>query len=158
MKILIHPNKLLKVVAEPVTNITSKLYNIIEDMKFVMNNNNGCGLAATQVGVDKRVFVYDKDKVIINPRIVRTKNSIISKDEGCLSIPGFTFNIKRSEKVFIVGIDIDEKEIEIEADGILSIIFQHEIDHLNGIVLVDHLSALKKKMYKKKLKKRDKFI
>jgi len=158
MKILTYPDKLLKVTADYVTNIDGKLVDIIEDMKFLMNEYNGLGLAATQVALDKRLFVYDKDKVIINPEIKDSGRKIDSRDEGCLSIPGLTFNIKRAEKIFVVGIDIDGNELELELGNTDSIIFQHEIDHLDGKLILDHLSNLKKKMYKKKIKKRVKFM
>ncbi|MFW9871672.1 MAG: peptide deformylase [Candidatus Thorarchaeota archaeon] len=162
MNILIYPDERLKVVSTRVEDINSELCDLISIMNMVMYDSDGLGLAAIQVGIDKRFFVYDilrnnKPKTIINPEIIYTEGITISEGEGCLSLPGITSNLKRAKKILVGGVDINGKEVEVEADGLLSILFQHEIDHLNGFLLIDHFSSLKRKLYEKKLKKIKKY-
>jgi len=160
MKILTYPDERLKMISEPIANITDEIVNLAETMIEIMNKKNGLGLAAIQIGVDKRMFVYDiydRSSVFINPEIISSEGIIISEGEGCLSVPGISSNIKRAKKILIKGLDIDGTNKEFEADGLMSIVFQHEIDHLNGILFIDHFSKLKRKLYEKKLlKKREK--
>jgi len=117
-------------------------------------------LAACQVGVPQRVIVLDVSPMdpqkslftLINPEILAEEGQV-DHEEGCLSVPEFTENVKRSARVRVKGLSPDGKEMEIEADGILAIALQHEIDHLNGILILDRISRLKRELYQKRLKK-----
>ncbi|MEN2985215.1 MAG: peptide deformylase [Thermodesulfovibrionaceae bacterium] len=152
-----YPDEILKKVAEPVTKINGELQKLIDDMIETMYASNGVGLAAPQVGVLKRVIVVDTSArqknqsllVLINPEIVNYEGEVLS-EEGCLSVPGFTTKLNRKEKIYIKAFDRKGKPIEIEADGLLSRALQHEIDHLNGILIIDRLSPLKKELFRRK--------
>ena len=154
---------ILREETEEVKNIDGELVDFVKKMFFTMYNNRGIGLAATQVGSKKRFFIVDltlnqepgKKLVIINPVIVESEGEEIG-EEGCLSVPGVTESVKRKEKVLLKGISLDEKEIEIEASGLLARVFQHEIDHLHGKLFIDYLSPIKKTLLIKKLKKQRK--
>ncbi len=161
IKIRIYPDPVLRQVAEPVKDIDGEIQKIIEQMFAAMYGTpNGIGLAANQVGVTKRIIVVDfkreKKKgaplVLINPEIVWSDGSI-TNEEACLSIPGFSAKVTRREKVGVRGYDREGKVIEIEAKGIEAICFQHEIDHLNGTLFIDHISSLKRAIFKRKMKK-----
>ncbi|MEJ2475696.1 MAG: peptide deformylase, partial [Desulfobacterales bacterium] len=114
-----------------------------------------------QVGSDKQVLVYDEKPsesdrgygVIINPTIVETEGQIISENEGCLSVPDFRSDVKRAARIVVEGVDRDGKSLRFEADGFLAIVLQHEIDHLNGTLFIDRISALKRELYKRRMKK-----
>ncbi len=118
-------------------------------------------LAAIQVGINKSLLIYDispRDEkrslqVLINPRIIESEGSTISEDEGCLSVPDFKANVKRAASVFVEGFDNKEKPLRLEAEGLLAVVLQHEIDHLNGILFIDRISSLKRGMYKRRVKK-----
>jgi len=141
-----------------VTDIDAQIQAIIEDMAETMYDAPGVGLAAIQAGIDKSIIVYDPDaddqkrdfQVLINPEIVFSDGSMVSENEGCLSVPDFRADVKRSELVTVEGLDRNSKPIKIEAEGLLSVIMQHEIDHLKGILFIDRISALKRQLYKKK--------
>jgi peptide deformylase len=139
--------------AKEVTEFDSDLRELVADMFETMDAAPGVGLAATQVGIGKRVFVYsypdDDDNerrgVVINPEIVRSPISPREPDEedeseGCLSVPGERFPIQRADRVTITGVDLEQKPVKIEADGWFARIFQHEYDHLDGILYVDKLN------------------
>lgn len=155
-----YPDDVLKKVAEPVNEINGELQKLIDDMIETMYSSNGVGLAASQVGVLKRIIVVDTSSrqegqsllVLINPEIVDCQGEILS-EEGCLSIPGFITKLKRKEKVFLRALDRQGNPVEIEADGLLSRALQHEVDHLNGILIVDRLSPLKKELFRRKYSK-----
>lgn len=155
-----YPDDVLKKVAEPVNEINGELQKLIDDMIETMYSSNGVGLAASQVGVLKRIIVVDTSSrqegqsllVLINPEIVDCQGEILS-EEGCLSIPGFITKLKRKEKVFLKALDRQGNPVEIEADGLLSRALQHEVDHLNGILIVDRLSPLKKELFRRKYSK-----
>ena len=162
LKIRTYPDPILREIAEPVKNIDESVQDIIESMLATMYNTpNGIGLAANQVGIKKRIIVFDfyreKDKkgkpsALINPEIIWSDGSI-TREEACLSIPEFSAEVTRKKKVKVRGYDRDGKIVEIEAEDIEAICLQHEIDHLNGILFIDHLSALKRAIFKKKMKK-----
>ena len=131
----------LKQVARPVDDIDGSLIRLVDDMVETMYESEGAGLAAPQVGVQKRMFVYDVGdgpEVMINPTIVETAGEWYY-DEGCLSIPGLRLGIVRPEKVLIRGLGIDGEELSIEADEFLGRVFQHEVDHLDGVLMVERL-------------------
>jgi peptide deformylase len=133
----------LKQPARPVVEITADLIPLVNGMYETMALAEGVGLAAPQVGVRKRLFTYDLHEgdgpgVVINPEIVETTGEI-EWEEGCLSVPGFKFEIVRAERVTMRGIDLDGKEIVLEGDDLLARMIQHEIDHLDGVLLLDRL-------------------
>ena len=124
-----------------VTDVDGALVRLTDDMFTTMYEAPGIGLAAPQVGVQKRFFVYDHGEgagVILNPRIIESDGEW-TFEEGCLSIPDLTWEITRPKQIHLVGVDLDGNEVSIEADEIEARLFQHEIDHLDGILLVDHL-------------------
>jgi len=161
LDILTYPDKFLRRSSRPVDNIDGAVQKIIDDMAVTMYEARGAGLASIQVGCDKSLMVYDlapRDEkhalqVLINPRIVTREGQIVSEDEGCLSIPDFRANVKRYESIQVEGFDREGKPLRIEASGLMAVILQHEIDHLNGTLFIDHVSALKRQLYKNKIKK-----
>lgn len=131
----------LRTPADDVTDIDGRLARLCDDMLDTMYDAAGIGLAAPQVGVRKRFFVYDHGggpEVLINPEITEADGEW-EYDEGCLSVPGLSWTIVRPKTVHITGYDLDGNDVSIEADEIVARLFQHELDHLNGVLLVDHL-------------------
>ena len=131
----------LRTRATEVTEVTGALVRLTEDMLTTMYDAPGIGLAAPQVGVQKRIFVYDWGEgpgVVVNPRIEGSDGEWVY-EEGCLSIPGLTWEILRPKEVHLVGVDLDGNEVSIEADELPARLFQHELDHLDGVLLLDHL-------------------
>lgn len=129
--------------AEEVTDIDGRLAKLCEDMFATMYEAPGIGLAAPQIGVQKRFFVYDLgagdgQQVLINPEIVESDGEM-EFFEGCLSIPGLHFDIVRPERVAVRGVDLDGNEVEFEADDLLGRLVQHELDHLDGVLMIDRL-------------------
>jgi len=161
LKILTYPDKFLKNKTVPVETIDEETQTLIEDMADTMYEAPGVGLAATQVGSNKSIIVYDPTadqeqrpyQVLINPEIVSTEGEVLSENEGCLSVPEFRADVKRAAFALVKGQDREGNPVQIEAEGLLSVILQHEIDHLNGILFIDRISALKREMYKRKVKK-----
>jgi peptide deformylase len=161
LEILTYPNQFLRTKTKAVENIDGTLQELIAAMADTMYAVPGIGLAAIQVGSDQSMLIYDMSaeeknglfQVIINPKIVDQHGEIKSEDEGCLSVPEYRSTIKRAESVLVEGIDKDGNPIQIEAEGFHSIVLQHEIDHLNGTLFIDHMSALKRKLFKKRFLK-----
>ncbi|MCF8024107.1 MAG: peptide deformylase [Desulfobacteraceae bacterium] len=157
LNILTYPDPFLKEPVKPVENIDDDLLRIIDDMAETMYQAPGVGLAAIQAGIDKSVIVYDPEeqgfRALINPEIIEAEGRTISENEGCLSVPDFRSDVQRFERIVVKGLDRDGKNLKFEATGVLSVILQHEIDHLNGILFIDRISALKRQMYKRKRKK-----
>jgi peptide deformylase len=161
LKILTYPDEFLSEPTKPVENIDEKIQNLIKDMASIMYQAPGIGLAAIQVGINKSLLIYDVSprdekrslQVLINPRIVESEGTTISEDEGCLSVPDFRSNVKRAASVLVEGLDSEEKPLRIEAEGLLAVVLQHEIDHLNGILFIDRISSLKREIYKRRVKK-----
>ncbi|MFA5905425.1 MAG: peptide deformylase [Desulfobacula sp.] len=164
--ILTYPEKSLLKPSDKVEIIDDEIRTLINDMGETMFDAPGVGLAAPQVGVNKRVIVYDlhagdKDddgitqefKALINPEIIEASGSIISEKEGCLSVVDYNADVKRYETVVVKALDIEGNPMEFKADGIFSVIMQHEIDHLDGILFINRISVLKRSLYKKKLAK-----
>tara|TARA_B100000700_G_scaffold315405_1_gene403416 strand:- start:586 stop:1119 length:534 start_codon:yes stop_codon:yes gene_type:complete len=155
LEIRVFGDPVLKRVAEDVENIDGALASLCERMLSAMYQAPGIGLAAPQVGISKRFFVYDYGqgpKVLINPEIVESHGEW-DYDEGCLSVPGLSWNIIRPKEIHIVGYGIDGEEISIEADELESRLYQHELDHLNGKLLLDYLDEEQQKEAKKILRK-----
>lgn len=145
-----YPEKILKTKTEKITRIDGKLWKLSRDMIETMYFFNGIGLAANQVGELSSVFVADvkpegirKPLVLFNPQILSSMESCYF-EEGCLSFPGISAKIKRARKIVVCGITPDEKEIKMEVEGILARVFQHEIDHLNGILLFDRVNIFRR--------------
>jgi len=155
-----YPDEVLKKKAEAISEINGDLQKLIDDMIETMYNANGVGLAAPQVGVSKRLIVVDTSPreenqsliVLINPEIINSEGEILS-EEGCLSLPGFITRLKRKEKVIVRGLDRKGKEVEIEGTGLLARALQHEIDHLDGMLLIDRISPLKRELFRRKYSK-----
>ena len=137
----------LKTVADAVVNIDEKLVQLTDQMFDVMYKAPGIGLAATQIGVQRQVFVWDIEeerRVILNPQIVESSGEWLY-DEGCLSIPGIYVEMLRPKKVLVRGINLDGNQVEFEADELLARLFQHEVDHLNGVLMFDRMSTDQRK-------------
>jgi len=160
LPILQYPDARLREAAKPVAKITPEILDLVENMAETMYDAPGCGLAANQVGVALRIFVIDTAnedepsdlKVFINPEILEL-DGVQIWEEGCLSFPGATEEIKRAERVKVRALDRDGKEFTLEAEGLLAVAVQHENDHLNGVLMIDKLSALKKRMMSKKVER-----
>ena len=134
----------LRQVAADVTEIDDGIVRIVDDMIPTMYDAEGFGLAAPQVGIQKRLFVYDVHddagpRVLVNP-VISDSDGEWEYEEGCLSIPGMAFEIVRPKTVLITGVDLDGNDVSIEADELLARLFQHELDHLDGVLLFDHLN------------------
>ncbi len=159
-KILHYPESLLRQVSQPVAAIDDEIRELARDLAETMYAAPGVGLAAPQVGVLKRVIVLDcapsgeEPQLVaaVNPELVAQEGEI-NDEEGCLSVPGYYAKVVRSPKVRVRYLDLDGNPVELETEGLLAVAFQHEIDHLNGVLFVDHLSSLKKGLFKKKYKK-----
>jgi peptide deformylase len=142
------------------TAFTPKVKALIDDLFDTMDAADGIGLAATQIGVSLRVFVYDvreeeaEPGALVNPRIVSATGSV-KESEGCLSIPGLTEIVRRDDEVVVEGLDREGNPTRIEAAGLLSRCLQHENDHLDGVLFIDRISAIKRKMLLQKWKKMD---
>ena len=155
-----YPDPVLRARAQPIENIDGKLQELIDSMTETMYKAPGIGLAAPQVGESIRLVVYDvtpaedgdKINVIINPEIVSAEGSIVY-EEACLSVYDFSAEVERSARVYVKALDRDGNPIEIEAEGLHAVCLQHEIDHLNGVLFIDHISTIKRSLYKKRLKK-----
>ncbi len=147
----------LKQRAAEITDITSVLKKLADDMLVTMYEAPGVGLAAPQIGVDRRIFVYDIGDgpgVVINPVIVESDGEWIYK-EGCLSIPDMAWDLIRPKEVHLRGIDLDGNEIDIEADELLARCFQHEVDHLDGVLVIERLDDDRRKEAMKIIRRRD---
>ncbi len=146
----------LTTVTTDVENIDGKVAALVASMIETMNDAPGVGLAANQIGVQKRLFVYDKGEgphVVINPRIVETSGEW-EYEEGCLSVPGLGWEITRANAVHLVGYDLDGNELDIETDEYEGRIFQHEVDHLDGHLLIDRLTDEQRREAKRVLRRR----
>lgn len=161
LEILTYPENFLLQPVKPVAKITDDLQEIIENMAETMYDAPGVGLAAIQAGIDQSLIVYDPDsdtvqrnfRVLINPRILEYHGSIVSEEEGCLSVPDMRCDINRAERIIVEGLDRYGNPLKFEAEGVPAIILQHEIDHLNGLLILDRISTLKRQIYKRKRQK-----
>ena len=159
-EIRIYPDSVLQAKAAEIENIDGRVIGLAEDMAETMYAAPGVGLAAPQVGVSERLIVVDvrntKDETglitLINPEIIEAEGRVVG-EEGCLSVPGITEDIPRAERVLVRGHDLNEQEREIEAEGLLAVALQHEIDHLEGILFIDRISRLKRGIIQRKMRK-----
>lgn len=160
LEILKYPDVRLTKKADPVTEITEDTVRLVEDMLETMYAAPGVGLAANQVGVLQRIVVLDVDhenpgkKIykLINPVIARTEGKVIW-EEGCLSVVDFTAEVRRAERIAVSALDEKGNDLKIEAEGLLSVALQHEIDHLDGKLFIDRISRLKRDLYVRRRKK-----
>jgi peptide deformylase len=165
LPILTAPDRRLKQIAAPVKGVSAKIIKLMDDMVETMYAAPGIGLAAPQVNVLQRVIVVDVETydggedhnllTLANPEIVEKEGEIVWA-EGCLSVPEFTEDVVRAEKVVVHALNRDGEKIEITAEGLLAVCLQHEIDHLDGQLFIDHVSRLKRAIILQKLKKRKK--
>ena len=161
MKILTFPDPRLRTVADPVEKFDKSLKKLTDDMLETMYLENGIGLAATQVNVHKRVIVIDiseernEPRIFINPEVeIKSNKSLFTFSEGCLSVPGFNEEITRPDQIILKWQNLDGDRLEDEPEGLLTVCIQHEIDHLEGKLMVDYLSTLKRDRIRNKLNKR----
>lgn len=160
LPILTYPDPRLKLVAEPISEVSDEIRTLVEDMAETMYAAPGVGLAANQVGILKRIFVIDvadEDDpsellVFINPEIIELDGEQIF-NEGCLSFPGAAEEIKRAATVKIRALNVEGKSFELEADGLLAVAIQHENDHLNGVLMIDKVGTLKKRKISRQVQK-----
>ncbi len=164
LDIVTYPDKSLRRVSKQVEDIDDATRKLINDMAETMYEAPGVGLAAIQVGIDKRIIVYDisEDResrdfqALLNPEIISTEGELNSENEGCLSVPELRADVKRAESCVVEGLDKEGNPICIEADGVLAVVLQHEIDHIEGVLFLDRISSLKRSLYKRKVKKKQK--
>lgn len=159
-KILHYPDKRLRIPGEPVTDFGAELQQLIDDMAETMYAAPGVGLAATQIGEAKQLFIVDVSsegpsdlQIFINPEFIKTEGKI-EWEEGCLSFPGVHSDVTRAERVKMRAQDRHGKWFEVEADELLAIALQHEFDHLQGKLMIDHLSPLKRRIVHRAMQKR----
>jgi peptide deformylase len=160
-EIILLPDKRLRQVSDPVKTVDAEVRKLVEDMFETMYEAPGVGLAAIQVGVPRRIVTADTAKkdeekqpqVFINPEIVWSSEAKSTYEEGCLSIPEYYEEVERPAQVKVRFTDLDGKAHEIEANGLLATVLQHEIDHLNGVLFIDHISKLKRDRVIKKFTK-----
>ncbi|MBU0485768.1 MAG: peptide deformylase [Proteobacteria bacterium] len=158
--IVTFPQPVLRDKAKKVTKFDDELKNLINDMAATMYDAPGVGLAAPQIGVSLQLTVIDTSRnkeernflVLANPIIVKGEGEQVD-EEGCLSVREYAANVKRYEKIWVEAQDINGEPLKFEAEGFFARVVQHELDHLNGTLFIDHLSSLKRTLYKKKLKK-----
>jgi peptide deformylase len=159
LDILEFPDSRLRTKASPVAGVDDSIRDLAANMLETMYSAEGIGLAATQVNIHKRVVVMDLSEdradpaVFINPEVSVLSDALHEYEEGCLSVPGFHETVKRPEKVRIRALGLDGKPFEVEAEGLLAVCIQHEIDHLDGKLFVDYLSPLKRQRIRSKLEK-----
>ena len=154
-----YPDPVLRKVADKVTDISAELCKLSEDMVETMRAARGIGLAANQIGVSVRIISLEVELekeapplILLNPEIVEVASEETA-EEGCLSLPGFYETVKRARQVLVKAITLEGKEFSLECEGLLARAFQHEIDHLNGVLLVDHLSPVKRQLFRKEYMK-----
>ncbi len=160
-EILIAPHPILKTRAEPVASVDEGVRGLVDDMFETMYAAPGIGLAAPQIGVGRRVVVLDvSDKesppaplALVNPEVVATGETRVTGEEGCLSLPEIYADVERFERIFVRFQDRDGEPRELDAEGLLARCLQHELDHLDGVLFVDHLSLLRRRMLLRRLQK-----
>ena len=158
LDVLSFPDERLRTVAKPVEEVNDEIKQLVSDMFETMKDENGIGLAATQVNRHVQVVVMDvsedqnEPRVFINPEIIRKDGSTIS-EEGCLSVPDNYAKVERAEAITVKALDQNGESFELDAEGLLAICIQHELDHLKGKLFIDYLSPLKRQRIRKKLEK-----
>ncbi len=163
-EVLKFPDKRLRRVSAPITEIAEEIRNLASDMCEVMYDEPGIGLAAPQVGEAIRLIVVDTEwnsdeedsdrhpLILVNPEIYEKEDKLVW-NEGCLSVPDFEADVERSAKIRLRATDLDGNDVDLNAEELQAVCFQHEVDHLDGVLFIDHISRLKRSMYVKKRKK-----
>ncbi|MBN1655416.1 MAG: peptide deformylase [Deltaproteobacteria bacterium] len=164
-QILHYPDKRLRIPCKPVTAFDDELRSLVEDLIETMYHGRGVGLAAPQIGVSKRLFVVDvanneedapsEIRVFINPQIIEREGRVVW-NEGCLSFPGIHEDIERAERIKAAAYDAAGERFELEADGLLAVAIQHESDHLDGTLIIDHISMLRRRLVNRTMKRQEK--
>lgn len=162
LEIFTYPADILLKGARPVEQIDQELQQLIDAMAETMYANAGVGLAAVQVGSDQQIIIYDiseeRDRrcytALINPRIITAEGEFVSEREGCLSVPEMRVDVRRAACVQVEALDRKGNPVRVDAEDLEAVVLQHEIDHLNGILILDKASRLKRQLYKKKCEKR----
>ncbi|NNG01628.1 MAG: peptide deformylase [Desulfobacteraceae bacterium] len=162
LDIVTFPDSFLKNKTDQVTNIDATTQALVDDMSETMYQAPGVGLAAIQVGINQSLLVFDvapqdenrQLQVLINPTIVTQEGEILSEGEGCLSVPEYRADVMRARRILVEAVDRDGNPLRFEAEGFPAVVIQHEIDHLNGTLFIDHISSLKRQMYVRRIKKR----
>ncbi|WP_076417383.1 MULTISPECIES: peptide deformylase [Colwelliaceae] len=159
LSVLRFPDERLRTKATQVTEVNDNIKSIVDDMFETMYDENGVGLAATQVDIHQQIVVMDVSEnkenplVFINPEIIAKSEETLINEEGCLSVPGHYAKVDRHTKVTVKALDVNGKEFTLDGEELLAICIQHELDHLKGVLFVDYLSPLKRQRIKKKLEK-----
>jgi peptide deformylase len=161
-RIFTFPDPILATEAVPVRTLDGQTVALLDDLAETMYAAPGIGLAATQIGVAERVMVLDVPETdgaagtgllkLVNP-VIAERDGVITWEEGCLSVPDFTAMVERARHILLRGWTPEQKEIELEANGLLAVVLQHELDHLDGKLFIDHLSRLKRDLYRKRQRK-----
>jgi len=155
MKIVTYPDPILRQKAEPIKEVNDEVRKLIDDMAEVMYQDDGVGLASPQIGVSKRIIVLDAGEgfsAMINPEIIELSKEEESMEEGCLSLPDIRLQVKRPTKIVIRGLNEKGEPVEFEKDGLMARVYQHETDHLNGILIIDHASTVQRQLLRSKIK------
>ncbi len=158
-RLVYYGNDTLKKVAEKVQNIDQEIIDLIDSMYNIMYQEHGVGLAAPQVDVSRRILTIDIEHedgpsiALINPEIIAKSDTLVPYDEGCLSLPGISADIIRPAEITVKGVTPEGKEVRFDAGGLFARVLQHEIDHLDGIVFIDHIDEYLRKEYSAELKK-----
>ena len=156
LQIRLYPDPALRARSEPIERIDEEIRSLADDMVETLIKRVGYGLAAPQVGVAQRLIVVDVDEklyVLANPEIVEMSEERVLGIEGCLSLPGIETGVERAKRVTVEGLTLDNGRISIEAESLLARVFQHEVDHLNGILFIDHLGLAKRQFLLKEYEK-----
>lgn len=151
-----YPAPILKKKAKPVANINSEMMETLQRMEYTMEGNEGVGLAAPQVGISQQMIIVkdeDSNYAFFNPKVIKEKGKRVIDEEGCLSLPGVFLKIKRKEKVEVEAQTLEGETVRIEAKGLGARIFQHEIDHLQGILIINRVNPLARWKIRRQLKK-----
>jgi peptide deformylase len=154
-EVITYPHPLLRKKSQPVAAITDDVLRLIDDMADTMYAHRGIGLAAVQIGVHQRIITVDVGEgllVLMNPELLE-RTGEVQMEEGCLCLPGVTVEVERSEKITVRGLSIKGEEVTLPAEGLLARALQHEIEHLEGILIVDKISRLKRELLTSKLRK-----
>lgn len=155
LKIVTYPDLVLRQQAERIRSMDREIRSLIDEMAEVMYTDDGVGLAAPQVGVSKQLIVVDAGEglmSLINPEIVKTGDEVETMEEGCLSLPGIRVNVGRKSRIGIRGMNERGEFVDMNVEGLAARVFQHEIDHLNGILIIDHASSIQRRLLQPKLK------
>ena len=159
LEILTYPDSVLRKKADDVETITDDYHQLIEEMAEAMYDDDGVGLAAPQIGVSKQVIVVDGGEgfmALFNPEIIKTGDDTDTVEEGCLSLPGIRVQVERPTQITLRALNVNGETVQLEIEGLMARIFQHEIDHLNGILIIDRVSSINRSLLKSKLRKLEK--